>query len=107
VVVDRDGQDALGVFLANHVLVEDAVDLPRLREVVIFEELGTGELLVDDLVTELDALVADVDARAGDELPDLALALPAERTLQLIRRIPHAVKPSPTSLIVCIGSRDP
>src|SRR5205085_5028810 len=35
-------------------------------------------LLGDDVVAELDALVADVDGGAGDELPDFPLPLPAE-----------------------------
>ena len=39
---------------------------------------GAVELLVDDLVTEIDALVADVDAGTGDQLLDLALALAAK-----------------------------
>ena len=43
-----------------------------------------GELLVDDLVAEIDALVADVDAGAGDQLLDLALALAAEAAEQLL-----------------------
>src|SRR5919112_57012 len=93
VVVDGDGEDFLRVFLADHVLVEDAVYLPRLGEVVVLEDLGAGELLVDDLVAQLDALVADIDAGAGYELPDLALALTAKRALQLIRRIPHPLHP--------------
>src|SRR5918997_162623 len=93
VVVDGDGQDLFRVVLADHVLVEDAVYLPRLGEVVVFQDLGAGELLVDDLVAQLDALVADIDAGAGYELPDLALALTAEGALQLIRRIPHPLHP--------------
>src|SRR5215217_967609 len=97
VVVDGDGEDPLRLVLSDDVLVEDAVDLTGLGEVVVLEELGSRELLVYDLVTELDALVADVDARARYELPDLALALPAERALQLIRRIPHATSSSPDS----------
>jgi hypothetical protein len=40
VVVDGDGEDLLGVLLAYDVLVEDAVYLPRLGEVVVLEELG-------------------------------------------------------------------
>ncbi len=43
-----------------------------------------GQLLVDDLVAEIDALVADVHARAGDELLDLALRLAAEAAEQLV-----------------------
>jgi hypothetical protein len=98
VVIDGDGKDPFCVLLADHVLVEDAVDLPRLGEVVVLEDLRSRELFVDDLVTQLDALVTDVDARACDELPDLTLALTAEGALQLIRRIPHATTSSPTSL---------
>src|SRR5206468_2816892 len=40
----------------------------------------SGELLVDDLLAERDALIADEDgSRTGDELSDLILALAAER----------------------------
>ena len=102
-VVDGDGQDLLRVFLADHVLVEDAVYLPRLGEVVVLEDLGARELLVDDLVAQLDALVADIDAGAGYELPDLALALTAKRALQLIRRIPHPLYILPD---ISIASKD-
>ena len=46
-----------------------------------------GELLVDDLVAEIDALVADVDAGAGDQLLDLALRLAAEAAEKLLVRV--------------------
>ena len=65
VVVDRDGEDLLRALLADHVLVEDGLDLGR---------LGDGgqpvglllllDLLGDDVVAQADALVADVDRRA-------------------------------------------
>src|SRR3954462_1342756 len=87
VVVDRYGERALGLLLADHVLVEHAVDLPRLREVLDVERRGGGELLVDDLVAEIDALVADVDAGTGDQLLDLPLRLAAEAAEQLFIRI--------------------
>ena len=45
--------------------------------------VGLVELLVDDLVAEIDALVADVDAGAGDELLDLPLALAAKAAEKL------------------------
>ena len=85
VVVDGDRQDLLGLVLTDHVLVEERVDLVRLRELVELELGGLGELLLDDLVAEVDALVADVHAGAGDELLDLLLALPAEGALQQVR----------------------
>src|SRR5205823_3577966 len=84
VVVDGDGEGAFGLLLADDVVVEELVDLLRPRQVVEIEVRGSGELLVDDLVTEVDALVADVDAGAGDQLLDLPLTLAAEAAEQLL-----------------------
>src|SRR3712207_7472714 len=50
----------------------------------IFQVRGLRELFLDDLVAEVDALVADVDPGASDELLDLLLALPAERALEQV-----------------------
>src|SRR4029079_14242607 len=74
----------LGLFLADHVVVEEGVDLDGRGELVELELGGLGELFLDDLVAQVDALIADVDARARDELLDLLLRLSAERTLQKI-----------------------
>jgi hypothetical protein len=84
VVVDRDGEGALRAVLADDVLVQDVVDLTRLRQVLELERRGSGELLVDDLVAEVDALVADVDTGTGNELLDLALRLAAEAAEELL-----------------------
>ena len=84
VVVDRDGERALRLLLRDDVVVQDGVDVPRAREVVEVERGGSGELLVDDLVAEIDALVADVDAGTGDQLLHLPLALAAEAAEQLL-----------------------
>ena len=83
-VVDRDGQRALGALLADDVLVQDVIDLTGLRQALELEGRRGGELLVDDLVAEIDALVADVDAGAGDQLLDLALRLAAEAAEELL-----------------------
>src|SRR5882724_1035636 len=42
-------------------------------------------LLRDDVVAQLDALVADIDRRPGDELPHLVLALSAEGAVPEVR----------------------
>jgi hypothetical protein len=60
VVVDGHRERALGLLLADDVVVQDAVDLLGLGEVLDVERRRSGELLVDDLVAEIDALVADV-----------------------------------------------
>jgi len=78
VVVDGDREGSLGGLLTDYVLVQDRIDLTRLRQALQLERRRSGQLLVDDLVAEIDALVADVDAGAGDQLLDLPLRLAAE-----------------------------
>jgi hypothetical protein len=63
------------------------VDLTRFRQVLQLEDRGRRQLLVDDLVAEVDALVADVYAGAGDQLLDLALRLAAEAAEELLVRV--------------------
>ena len=79
VVIDGHGQDLLGPFLADDVFVDLLLDGGRLRDgqpdvsgFVFFVLLG------DDVVAQFDALIADVNPGAGDELLHLALALAAE-----------------------------
>src|SRR5665811_941150 len=88
-VVDGDREGALGGLLADHVLLEGLVDLTRFRQVLELDAAaaGRGQLLVDDLVAEVDALVADVDAGPGDQLLDLALRLAAEAAEELLVRV--------------------
>ena len=89
VVVDGHGERLLGDVLADHVVLQELEDLARLGQLVEAELGGLGELLLDDLVAQVDALVTDVDARAGDQLLDLLLALPAERALQQVAAVSH------------------
>jgi hypothetical protein len=84
VVVDRYGESALGAVLADDVFVQNVVDLARLRKILELEGRRSGELLIDDLVAEVDALVADIDAGAGDQLLDLPLRLAAEAAEELL-----------------------
>ena len=51
---------------------------------------GFGEALLDDLVAQFDALVADVDAGTGDQLLHLLLAFAAEGTLEQVGALPDA-----------------
>src|SRR6266540_4160506 len=84
VVVDGDRERPLRVFLADDVIVEDGVDVLRPRQVLEVELRGGGQLLVDDLVAEIDAFIADVDPRSSNQLFDLALRLPAEAAEKLL-----------------------
>ena len=83
---------------ADDVVVEELVDLTRLGEVTERDLGALGELFLDDLVAEIDALVADVHAGAGDELLHLALRLAAEAAQELlvgVCRSGHAGQISP------------
>jgi len=84
VVVYRYSQRSLRFLLAYDVVVENAVDLFGLGQVLQIERGWNGELFVDDLVAEIYALVADVDTRACDEFLDLPLGLAAEATEELL-----------------------
>jgi hypothetical protein len=106
VVVDRDRERALGAVLADDVLVEDVVDLLRLREVLELERRRSGQLLIDDLVAEVDALIADVDAGACDQLLDLPLRLAAEAAQQLLIRFGRTCQRNPL-LSRCSPAGDP
>ncbi len=91
-VVDRDAQRALRRLLPDDVLLEEREDLLRLRQIELARRLfaGLGESLFDDLVAELDALVADVDARSRNELLDLLLAFPAEGAFEQVGTLADA-----------------
>jgi hypothetical protein len=82
VVVHSHGEDALGLVLADHVVVEDLANLLGGWHAILGLHQGGLALLPDDVHAEFDALVADEHRRAGNELPDLVLALPAEATVQ-------------------------
>jgi hypothetical protein len=83
VVVHRHRERLLGLFLPDHVLVQDLLDLRRSGD--LGDGLGNLALLVlrENLVAQRDALVADVDGGPGDELPDRILRLSAEGTAQV------------------------
>ena len=93
VVVDRDREAALRLFLRDDVLVQLGVDLGGARQVLEIERARRGELLVDDLVAEIDALVADVDAWTGNQLLDLPLRLAAEAAEKLFVSFARARHP--------------
>ena len=108
VVVDGDRQDLLGLLLADDVVVQELVDLTGLGQLVEAQLAGLGQLLLDDLVAEVDALVADVDAGAGDELLDLLLRLAAERALEqlaTVSELGHVAVPPLREVSVRLSAR--
>ena len=59
--------------------------------------LFTLALFGDDVVTQTDALIADVHRRTRDQLADLFLALTAERARKTVHRLPHEESACPRS----------
>ena len=81
----------------KHLSKNDEVELAKSNILLVGPVL---EFLADDVVAELDALVANEDGWPGDELADLVLALAAERAVQQLavvvlapRVVNHASKP--------------
>src|SRR6202049_5131603 len=66
VVVDRDRENLLGVILADHIVVENLADFLRRRNAVTrFRQRGVV-LLVDDVLAQLSAFVANEHGRTGN-----------------------------------------
>jgi len=79
-VVNRHGENLLGMLLPDHVLVQAVEKLLRLWH----GELGGRFLLLlvqlffEDTATDVDAPVTNVNAGTGDQLFDFGVALSAE-----------------------------
>src|SRR5690606_9283678 len=85
VVVDRDGELLLGLLLTDDVLVEILLDLDRHRQRRAGARSFGPVVVGDDVVADLDALVADEHGRARNQLADVVLILVAERAAQDFR----------------------
>src|SRR6185312_9532437 len=95
VVVHRHGERLLGAVLPDDVLVQLVVDLARAR---VLRPLG-GLFLGDDVVAQGDTLVADEDARPGDQLAHLTAPLPTEGAVEVVHqgRVLHQVCAAPSA----------
>ena len=82
-VVDRDRKDLLRIILPDNIFIQKGLDLLRLFKVNshIFRRLLAEKLILlgDDLRTDFNALIADINTcRTGNQLSDLILSLAAE-----------------------------
>ena len=77
-VVYGHGQHLFGVVLANHVIIENRVNLPRTGNPFPGFHKVALVFLADDVHAEFDAFIADEDGRPGNQLADFMLALAAE-----------------------------
>ena len=91
-VVHGHRQDPLGALLADDVFVENFLDFLRLGELVAGALGALFELFPDYVVAQLHAFVADENAGAGDEFPNLVLALSTEGAVQQLAVIMFAAR---------------
>jgi hypothetical protein len=91
-IVDRHRQDPLGAFLTDDVLIEDFLDFLRLGEFVAGTFGALFQFFPNYVVAQLHAFVADENAGAGDEFPNLVLALSTERAVQQLAVIMFATR---------------
>jgi hypothetical protein len=82
------------MFLADAMQIEVPFDLRRLRHLVhhlrrLLLRLGE-QFLVEHVFAEHDAVVANVNARPGDQLFDLSVGFSAETTKGDVGRAGHA-----------------
>src|SRR5688572_555903 len=82
-IVNGNRQGLLRPLLPDHVLIQRVLDLLRRRDLGDRFRYLALLILGQNLVAEGDALVADVDRWAGDELPDRVFRLAAERASQV------------------------
>jgi hypothetical protein len=89
VVVDLNRKHLLGALLADHVLIECRADSLRVWDESGLMLLGAGGpvVVLEDFLAEIDALVADEDAGAGDQLAHLVLPLAAEAAARVAAAI--------------------
>jgi hypothetical protein len=96
-VVNRDGENLLGVFLSNDVFIEMLFDFVRLRH---FSRIGSGAftalaLLSNHGVAKLDAFVADANTvRPGNQVAGVFFGFAAKGADRFItgRFVTHKFK---------------
>src|SRR5690606_4425690 len=83
VVVNRHRKRALGLFLPDYVVVEKRLDLGGYGKLVA-HGIARGFLgfFQDDVVTQVDAFIADEHRRPGDKLAHFMLVLATEGAMQ-------------------------
>ena len=100
--MDGHREDFLGPLLSHDVLIQVVFDFHRLLEFRRNLFFGFFPILGNDVVTEVDAFVADVDGRPGNQFADFVPALSTERTAEMsihLILLRHASSPCYLSLV--------
>ncbi len=99
-VVHGHREDLFRALLTNDVLVENAADLLWRRQLMrVALGLGFLHLLTDDVIAQVDALVADENGGPGDQLANFMLAFAAKRAIEqfagvlAVAGVSHSIDP--------------
>ena len=84
VIVHGDAHGLLGSLLANDVLIQVCFNFCRLGQRVPIQVGLLSTFIIQYLVTQPNALIADVDGGSSDDLVDLADTLSAKRATDRI-----------------------
>ena len=77
-VINGHRQHHLGVFLANHEIIEKPVDIVGIGKIFTVPATGIFQFFANDVVAQLYALVTDINTGPGYELTNFVLTLTAE-----------------------------
>jgi hypothetical protein len=79
----RNRKNTLRALLPDHIVIKNVADFLRRRNapVLLVDERGF-RFLADDVVTQIDTLIADEHRRPGNQLADFVLRLSAERAIK-------------------------
>ena len=108
VVMHRHRQHALGVFLADHIIIQHLADVARNWHAVSGFQARCFRFFADDVHAQFDTFITDEHRRPRDQLADLMLALATERAIQGIfavaARIGRHCHPLPSAFWAYDGS---
>ncbi len=92
VVVHRNRQHALGMFLPDHIVVQHLADVARRRHAIGgLQARGLG-LFADDVHEQFDTFITDEHGRPGDQLAHLMLAFAAEGAIKRVLAVAARVR---------------
>jgi hypothetical protein len=92
VIVNGHGEHLFRRLLANHVLVENALDFVRLGQLLTTALGALVEFLANDVVAQLYAFVTNEYRWAGNQLADFMLTLTAERAVKELTVVRFAAR---------------
>ena len=80
--MNRDRQHTLGVFLANHIIIQNLADFLGRRHPIAGLHKMRLVLFTDDIHAKLNAFIANEYRGPSDKFADLMLRLPAEGAVE-------------------------